>query len=300
MLKRILRSIAGIGLLVASACSTLLMGGCAVFGIEKDVQAPFDAFVCFDASFNDCVKTINVGDINSPISDDGTPIFDEKFIVQDKDSAKELTSSDGKYRCEYGKIRYIQKIDVTQRTLIVFVSPIVLNQIGESVLRLNRSRESCKRLIQTYEFQLDLLKLQDSQAFYQVQVQYLSAQIENENLKAAKIGTGPLSGSTNPQIKQPGIDEATVLLQARKSVTGFAEQIRNRYKTQTLEVDFQKQFSDGQTLIDTQLREISRELFILDRSTRPLGPEIFHERDRYITGSYVMQGTVVSSMRLKK
>lgn len=300
MPKRVLRAVAGIGLLVASACSALLLGGCAVFDIEKDVQAPFDGFVCFDTSFKDCVKTISVGDINSPVADDGTPIFDEKLIVQDKDSAKELTSSDGKYRCEFGKIRYVQRLDVTQRVDIVFVSPIVLNQIGESVLRLNRSRESCKRLIQAYEFQLDLLKLQDSQAFYQLQVQYLSAQIENENLKAANIGKGPLSGSTNPQSKQPGLDEATVLLQARKSVTGVAEQIRNRYKAQTLEVDFQKQFSDGQTLIDTQLREISRELFILDRSTNLLGTEITRKRNRYITGSYVIQGTVVSSMRFEK
>ena len=292
MMARLARLTLAVGVVVLST----LLTACSAY----KVQAPYDAFVCFDSTFNHCYGTAQSGQLKTLYTTSFARLAATPGgsvvppILIDPDALKEFASKDTKYHCQFGAIPYTQTLQPDQQAPAVFVSPVLLRQIGEQQLKLARIRTSCQRLLQAYDYQIDILVLQDKLSVAQKATALLSSEVEQARLLKDGFGSRSLTQSEGTQYGvNPGPlrDELRAI---RDNAVAIGEQLRNMYKTQIVDVDYKKQFDDENLAIELQLRELGRSLFILDRST------VQYQQHRllpsgYVTGSWVKQGTIVLS-----
>lgn len=298
---------------------SLWVGGCAAvlaasLGCATNhVQAPFDSFVCFNSSFKECLEQAQNGQLDSyqrsSFRSLGAP--SRSVLLRATELVDSLPSrvatSDGKYECRLETIPYVPTLRQEVVAPVVFVSPILIRQIGELQVRLERSRADCDRLVADYEYQRTFLAQQDLLSNSQKISATLAAEIERE--RNAKDGLGariaqvdetemkiPLLPGMDPiVIKLPiGRTVRDLLETSRNSSLSLGEGLREQVKVHALDVEFKSRFEDINFTLDLQRRELARNLFILDRSvdTR-IGRGI--RRSGYRGGSWVMQGTIVAA-----
>jgi hypothetical protein len=274
-------------------CLPLLLGlACLVSACATSVQAPYDAFVCFNASFNSCLAQAQSSRLKSFVST-AFPRLNSGPIIADPDAGKHEATKDNKYSCDYSSVSYSQKIKPDDLYGIVFVSPVILNEVGEQQILITQARDGCHRVVQAYDYEGDVLKLQDQLSTTQSSQSRLSAIIDAQ--RNSKDGVGgdadpkPVTGET------PGTSERDALQAAQTSAVGLAETLREKYKDETVNITFAQRFEDAQRQIDAQLRELGRELFVLDRATVDQGNGNA-VRGRYSDGSWVAKGTIVGTI----
>lgn len=284
----------GVSLLFALVIATCSVG-CAV----NRVQAPFDSFVCYNSTFNECLGRAQSGRLRTlqmsafrNLAVGSFAAGSNSAVVEDPEAGQTLSSGDTKYQCSYGNIPYAQTLDPDRRAAAVFVSPVLLRQIGEQQLRLTRARTSCARLLQAYEFQVTIIARQDELAVAQKATAVLSSEVESERAAKDAVGARGLNATEQAQFGLGAIAVRDALKLSRENVVSIGETLRTMYRTQVLDVDFKRQFEDANLAIELQLRELARNLFVLDRSiapdaTRRLLPV------GYADGAWVEQGTVV-------
>ena len=262
-------------------------------GESYRVQAPFDSFVCYDVSLVECSKSIT-----------GTP---DNFLFTDLNGGISKKTSDGKYGCDYRAILYKQTLSYNAPSAVSFYSPPLISQLNDGLRKLDRARESCNFLVETYNSQLMLLKLQDEQALSQLQIQYLTSRIEETGLST--IGGEEICPADGANLDQRCInvvdgnltivtDTNTVrgeLRKQRDANTKLSEKIRNMLRDQTVNSDYKKQFTDAQFLIDAQVSELNRGLFVLDRAKPNIANGSVSDKV-YDSGSWVQQGSHVCSV----
>lgn len=335
------------------------------------MQAPFDSFVCFHTSFDDCMKHSQGGELATftatttkargstrehqqsqliaytrphvtgpqhryaarvrttlklPASQGGpeqsittpestaTPTLAaelEGVFFRDSDANATRTTQDKKYKCGYGEVPYAQKLDVKRTTDAVFVSPVLIRQIGEEVLRLQQVRLACDRLIEQYDTDVKLTAAQDLLMKFQRAVADLSAYAENARVaRELRKGAPPKGATLGDDTIDPedatmyGIEgtpsTADALLLSRSNVSNASESLRTIQKTQVLDVEYSVKFDQVQIAIDLQSRVVARMLFLLDRSVPD--SDIYNSNTvdpKYLTGAWVKQGTVVFDARQK-
>jgi hypothetical protein len=219
-------------------------------------------------------------------------------IVQD--DAKDIVrqTADKKYSCSYGKIPYEQQIKPDLALPAVFVSPVLLRQIGEDVLRVNQARLACDRLVENYDTQVKMLDGRDSLGKYQRGVGALSAFVENARVSQQKEKSGKLIGAEplDPdEVTAYGLSGPTNvadgLWTSRTNVIEEEDALRRMSRAQVTEVDYGLRFLDVQMAVDLQARALARTLFLLDRSVA--SADVANIRTDYKSGSWVQQGTVV-------
>ncbi|HEX7138577.1 MAG TPA: hypothetical protein VF219_12045 [Vicinamibacterales bacterium] len=287
---------------LAALVYSVSLAGCASLPGTYKVEVPYDAYVCFRKTFAQCLQEPALASANTFRQNVyGSSFAGASVTFQDHNAGTVTASSDGKYQCKSGTVPFTQTLSQTNTAEVIFVSPPLLNQIGEQAIRLDRARAACSRIIDAYNVQLQNLTVQDQQAAAQKAVQYLSAKVENENispnatvnavLTAAEITqfglTPPASGS---------LKVADALVSQRNSVTQLSDQLRNTIKDQTLNVDYKKQIDDAQSVIDSQLREVGRDLSLLDCGALQM-PAVTVLHRYFVDGEWVQQGSVVMLLR---
>jgi hypothetical protein len=291
-MKRGVRELGGKFSLLYLAITALSgLAGCAgVDSTRYQVQAPFDSFVCYYSSLDECSQKIS-----------GTPAV---FSFLDAQAGVTVQTADKVYACNLGAVTYQQTLDTSSKNPVSFYSPVLLGQMSDGLIKLNLARAACTRLVQSYNKQVEILALQDQLAVAQLAAQYLSTQIENESLGKSAVGAGNITEAQRVQYGLSSIDTTRNSLQTvRNQVTTISEQLRSKIRDQTLNSDYKNQFSDAQTVIDGQIRELSRGLFILDRAVPKLpddtlNPVKLGDRVRELSpaGGWVVQGTGVLSI----
>lgn len=279
--------------------------GCSV----NKIQAPYDSFVCFDSSFNQCLARAQSGELESYLASlknhnsslaSLTDLNSSDPLVSDPDKDKTVPTRDllnyPKYSCNFGSIPYQSTLQRNQEASVVFVSPVLLSQIGDQMIRLNRLRTGCARLVQTYNYELDVLALQDELSIAEQGTGEYSTQIEAaNNVKQGWLGAILADAEADKYHVAHGSSANEALGQARRHAIEYGRQLRDRFKDQTTSIDYRDRFTDANLAIELQERELGRSLFVQDRSAvaHPRGWE--RGRD-YNSGSWVKQGTIVFSV----
>jgi hypothetical protein len=287
------RSICRVGFTLAG----MLLAGCAVLAGNR-VQAPFDSYVCTNKTPLECASMLDPKKLTSGLKFLKSSKSHEKpFDFSDTDADKQVFSEDKKFHCDYGHAPYKQLLDVNLRASIVFFSPIALSQASESLFKVTRARETCQRLIAAYDNQLSILAVQDNQAAQQAWVQYLTAEIEGLSLLKNDLGKDFISDDALAAMHMPPGYHNSVrfaLHDVRGWLTYETTKLRALYRDQTVNVEYGKQFVDAQTSIELQLREMGRNLFLLDQSSLTFDGTIVARF--YRDGAWVRQGTDVLQM----
>jgi hypothetical protein len=270
------------------------LSGCAT----TKIQAPFDSFVCYSSSLANCLSAVQNGQLQGYVGairnhqKAGPIVGASPFLFDDPDANKTpLSTTDGKYECDYGSVGYAQAIDPTKEAEAVFVSPTILRLLAEEHVRLIHSRKSCERLVQEYNYQIVVVGLQDHLSVDQGAYADFNGAIDKERETNASVGARQL---TAPELAKSGLSAGTTLrdgvLLLRQDMTSTSVSLRNDYKAQVVTVDFARRFDDANLAIDLQLREIARTLFLLDRSVPIQLPGHLLPGD-YPNQSWIKQGT---------
>jgi hypothetical protein len=261
--------------------------------IGTKVQAPFDSFVCYDSSFARCAEAVQATQLNAFHRAAYPKFASTHFRFKDDQSGLQHKTSDGQYSCQYGAVPYKQKLNPSDAAAVVFISPVLMSQIGEQDLRLKRVRDACDRVIDAYEYQLQILGLQDQLSVNQDGVNYFSSKIEGDRNVKQQFGLDALTDQEADQYGAThGLKFYEALTNARRDAASKSDSIRALYKKQTLQVEYKKLFDNANLAIDLQLRELGRELFVLDRAIVK-ADRTYPPIDGYETGSWVQKGTVV-------
>lgn len=170
--------------LLVSIIVGVLLSGCATIKI----QAPYDSFVCFNSTFNDCANSAQAGSLKT-LPGPHRLLATGGYVFDDPDAGKLPSTTDKKYQCTFGITPYAQTLDPGKPSVAVFVSPVLLREIGEQQVRLTRARTACERLIQTYEYQQQVLALQDKLSMNQKAIAILSDEVESERLVKESVGS---------------------------------------------------------------------------------------------------------------
>jgi len=275
---------------IALLLSVPFMPGC----VPRNIQAPFDGFVCYSQSFADCASNPRTKDLRRYYSQ----TFSKQQLVDDVNSfsAKDVKTDDGKYTCKMGSVPYEPKLNRSKVFDIVFVSPVLISQLGEQEVRLKRAREACTRTIKAYEFHRDLISVQDKAAKVNSATTKIAAEVEFNRLTSENIAVRPL---TEGEADALGLTRGTMLREALKLLrergVDLNEEVRSKANIQTIEVEYEKLFDDANLLIEAQLRELGRQLFVLDRSV--LSFEGTAKNVGYDNGSWVQKGTIVLEVK---
>src|SRR6266851_1363423 len=104
------------------------------------VQAPYDSFVCYNTTFEACATSVQGGAIkilhdrtySRQRPSRGVSLLSTKYIIEDPDAKKIVTTTDTKYSCQLSEIPYAQKLKPSILATAVFVSPVLLRQIDET------------------------------------------------------------------------------------------------------------------------------------------------------------------------
>lgn len=262
------------------------------------IQSPFDAFVCVKSSYDGCLKRIQAESLHRFVSLAYKQPSYASIRTQDK-ADTETKTADGKYSCHSGVIPYSPKMNLTGVVSIVFVSPLLVSQINEQQLRIDKARDSCLRYIQAYDYQVSLVKQQDAIAVLDRLrakiVAEMSADRADHEKYQGTYSVGQRALATD-EVAASGLAAGTTISQAARqledAIYGLSETVRDNSKHQVLDIDFARSFADAQLLTDSQLRELGRELFVLDRAAPKYSGRI-HMRG-YDDGSWVQKGTVVA------
>jgi len=274
-------------------CSGVLLAlsvaGCAIPG--SVVQAPFDSYVCGKSSLEQCA-----GYARQNWAAESAHYADPAdFMIDDADAGKTIKTTDLAYGCSYGTEGYKQRLDVKKEAAAVFYSPIALQGAKDALVRLNRARMACSRVVDNYNYQTALLQVQDTQATGQLVIQYLSARVEADSLANGNVGGENPTPQDITSFGLPATPPNSIrgwLQTYRNSSTQIADQLRRQIRQQSLSADFPHQFSDAQNLIDGALRDFEKQLFVLDLSTVDDSSVRFEYR-WYRKAAWVKQGTEV-------
>lgn len=77
------------------------------------------------------------------------------------------------------------------------------------MILLSRSSTSCARLVQAYEYQLDILALQDQLSVAQKAISQLASEVEHDRYAKDAIGTRTLSPGESAQY---GVQQVSVVV----------------------------------------------------------------------------------------
>ena len=266
--------------------------GCATL----KVQAPYDSFVCYNSTFTQCVERAQTGKLRALQHDTVVHLAQSNFIYQDPDAGKTVSTGDNKYQCAYGTVPYTQALDPTKQSPAVFVSPVLLREIAEQGLRLTRAREICARLVQGYGFQRQIVALQDELAKHQMGAAILGSEVEHDRNNHLEVGWRRTTQTELDKFGHPiGITIGEGERKSKDTATEAAEKIRSAYKVQVFDIEQKQQFEDANLAIELHLRELARQLFILDRAF--VVSSVTYRPIDYETGAWVKQGTVVLRTR---
>jgi hypothetical protein len=278
------------------------MWSCAPLQGGYEVQAPYDSYVCFDASFLQCLESAQVRHEYSLLRHAYGRVFvDGTVKIRDPGANTVTISTDKKYQCRNSNVPYTQSIRQSELASVVFIPPALLNQIGEQMVQLDRLRRNCLRTMQAYNYQQKILPTQDAESAAQKSVQYLSALVENENISPNASVNLTLSST---QITQYGLAPppagqnlklADALLAERNLSTQSADTLRTQAETQAINVQYKQQFDDAQLAIDAQLRQLGSTLQALDGAVVML-PKAEAGQQYYTNGSWVQKGSVVLNL----
>ena len=108
------------------------------------------------------------------------------------------------------------------------------------------------------------------------------------------VGFCPDAKNNSP-LKLSGL-LSSLLLRNRRVVSEYSSSIRAAIKRHTENVEYKNQFADAQSAIDLQLREIARQLLLLDQSTLEIS-DASVLRKHYLEGAWVQKGSVVLSVQ---
>ena len=288
-----MRSRIGLAVILSVALTS-----CATIENSTKLQAPFDSFVCYNKSFGACLDQAQAGQLKA---------FHEttyRFQIRktnapgdpDPAAGKIIQSKDGKYKCDNGTVPYNPTLVSDVVAPAVFVSPVILRQIGEMQIKVARARTACERLIQAYEYQIDILVVQDQLARSQKAVALLTAELESDRSNKDGFGSRALTPDETSRFGVQASSVRDALRSSRSTSVDQGETLRAMFKTQTTDVEYKKQFADANLAIDLQLRELGRTLFILDRALAPDWAAGLKQTG-YRDGSWVRQGTIVLAKR---
>jgi len=247
----------GLSVLLISTIS-ILLPGCAT----KLVQSPYDSFVCFDSTFNECLNQAQDGQLRS-LTDNVIRASNEQpnFTVSVDNSSQVIRTVDEKYSCDLGAIPYAQRLDPNKKSSIVFVSPVLLSEVSEQQMRLNQVRAGCQRLIDNYNFQREVFETQETLAKVQRGSSVLSARIEKERLGSGPYPVGGTPFGPEPEMGVPDQKtEREALHSTREQAIQANERMRVRMRERSFETDFRNQFDDANTAIQVHLRNLARTL----------------------------------------
>jgi hypothetical protein len=282
-------------------CLLVLLSSCTGALAESEgfkLQAPFDSFVCYNSSFKQCLNRAQAGQLKtlsqaSYKQKDGAPAM-FGVVAPDSDAGKVPPTKDGTKRCYYGTVPYTLTLKEDAISPAVFVSPVLLRQIGEMQIRISRARTACARLIQAYDHQAEISAVQEGLAKAQVAIGWLSSELESDRLRKEGYGGRLVNAEERDKYHVPPshLFEALQYSRTTNSIPR-QEELRGLLKKQ-LDMDYENQFFDANLGIDLQLRELARMLFILDRSAAPDSMSAL-KNTGYGDGAWVKQGTVVLS-----
>lgn len=276
------------------SASAVVAAGCATTTTGK-IQSPYDGFVCFDTSFNACLGKVQQGQVQQYTTKTFSTGRRQILALGSPDDGKIPTTSDKKYECRYGTVPYQSALQRDQAASVVFVSPVLLRHIGEQQLRLDKIRSSCARIIETYESQLEVLRMQDQISLQQGAIALFSGEIEGARNAKEGYGGRKVTSDEKTTYGVPDSTLAEALAYERAQLVKSGETLRSQLKKQAMDVDFKRQFEDANLSIELQLRDIARNLFILDRAVVQAQPGA--RPDGYADGAWVRQGTIVVKHR---
>src|SRR5207245_870042 len=120
--------------------------GCSV----NEIQAPYDSFVCYNSSYDHCLTEAQHAQLKTYLKGSFASLDRSGYKVEDPDANKPpiTSTADNKNHCNMGTIPYTQTLDPKQLGSVVFVSPVLLSQIGEQLVKVEHAREACLRLVQ--------------------------------------------------------------------------------------------------------------------------------------------------------
>jgi hypothetical protein len=204
------------------------------------VQSPYDAFVCFNKSFADCLLGVQGGVVNRLVRPTDqrirrTPpkLSDLNFGSPEDGTTKTPAPRPGAPAipgivCKMGSIAYAPTLDPNARSTVVFASPILLQQLGELGVRVHQARINCSRLIETFEQEMDKVVVQDALSLRQSVIGLYKDEIAYENTKTnQKVGGRvPKSGEEVAELKPFFVNAAGKALKPEENV--FVDALGNR------------------------------------------------------------------------
>ncbi len=272
--------------------TSLSMTGCST----RNIQAPFDGFVCYSQSLDQCATNAQTKDLKKYYAQ----TFPQKrllFNFEDKYAGQvKGTKDNGAEKCKLGTLSYKPTLNPDKTFDIVFVSPVLLSQLAEQEVRLERAREACMHLITAYNAHSDLFAKQNESARASIAITRLAAEAEVHRLAKDNQGERRLSAEEANFMNLPATTIMRDALQKmRERGADLNEEVRTLANKQTFSIEYDKLFKDANSLIDSQLRELGRQLFVLDRSVMSApGPSKYVG---YSNGSWVQKGTIVLKIR---
>jgi hypothetical protein len=155
-------------------------------------------------------------------------------------------------------------------------------------------------LVASYDNQLEVLVLQDELSAAQKASSELSNITDTQRLSTASIGNRALTAEEANRFNLPNTTNVRDAFNAvRTRVANAADVLRERSKVQVIDVEYQKSFADANLLMQTHLRELDRELFVLDRAMVRDSATPWRANG-YVDGAWVEKGTVVLKGTVKQ
>ncbi len=227
-------------------------------------------------------------------------VLDGVLVNDLEKSAPPRVTGDKKQSCKYVAIPYTQEIVPTRITSAVFVSPVLIRQLGEELIAVEQSRLACDRLVEAYDAQTLTFSEHEKLAEYQRGVSELTAWVERRRIgkefcDAAKKTTFENCDIDDDDVVSYGLEKKTNAADAldisRENVIDENDKLRALSIDQTLSQDFGLRFVDMQIAMDLRARAVARTLFLIDRSV--VGTSLDGVKADYADGAWVKQGTVV-------
>jgi hypothetical protein len=276
----------------------------------ETIKAPFDSYVCYDASMADCIVSV----LNDPqpffsagrwkVDVDGTMI-----MMADASLSK---SSNDKVQCtpRVGK-GYAFKFNFLVKRQVVFFSPDLFLRFGEALQRLEQASLSCRQLADRYDLQIKKwakeIDLESSHASVQAASAELEAfnwrlTVERESNYCYNLPTDVLIADCRRRAVMPteasgsGATLTVGSIAASSKRRSVEIQLMLRAQERALaEFEFVSQAQDLSLSVETATRDVYRTMIAIDASVLNLNGDRFKRKAE--SNSQVERGAVVLTYR---
>lgn len=254
------------------------------------LQAPFDSYVCFESSFEECARRTLEENFSVLMQSEHWYIEGSGSVLPRSIRNMESSSHDGVIKCGSNGSSYKPTLNMRIRYPAVFVSPMLLIQLDDAFQRVVNVEIKCNQLIHAYYAQVELLELQDKQTIAQTGIHFFSAAIEAKSFELSKVEYPDAKENDLARFGINRKDKVKIndaLLLSREAHLNYSQELREQTKKHMLSVEFPSQAADISNQHKQAITDLVRAFLALDASVSKIN--IARNKKGEIVGSRAVE-----------